>query len=416
MTIMLNLFKQYRHISLFILFLLISLALLSLNQPVKEKLPESTNMLERGLLVVLQPFQRMVSAVVDYGENIWGRYIALVNLSEENERLEREIKRLRAEKNRYAENALAYERLKGTLDLVKDRRFSSILASVIGHDPTNHSNTVIVNRGAEHGVQESWPVITQDGIVGVTVGVSAKSSKVLLLIDPNCNVAALIQRTRDQGVVGGLSRQDAYTMKYVNRRSDIRQGAIFNVTAYALAELAKEDIPGYVLTDQTLKKLEENFFPPDILIILEQIKDIPYQNQQRFVRALEATLGKEQADWYEGGILQYAKAGVLLKLQALKDRQFSSEQEFLTSLEQTIGREATLQYQQAIFRHTREEEIVISSGLGGIFPKGLIIGTVSKVLKQNYGLFQQIEVTPSVDFSKLEEVLIIRRDDTTAAQ
>ena len=413
---MLNLLTRYRHISLFILFLLISLALLSLDQPVTETLPESSNMLERGLLVVLQPFQHMVSAVVGYGENIWGRYIALVNLSEENERLQEEIKRLRAEKNRYAENALAYERLKGTLDLVKDRRFASILASVIGHDPTNHSNTIIVNRGAEHGVKESWPVITQDGIVGVTVSVSAKSSKVLLLIDPNCNVAALIQRTRDQGVVGGLSRQDAYSMKYVNRRSDIRQGAIFNVTTQALTELAKENIPGYVLTENTLKALEENFIPPDILIILEQIKDAPYQNQQHFVRALETTLGKEQANWYKGGILQHARAGVLLKLYSLKGRQFSSEQEFLTALENTIGPEEVVKYQQAIFRHTREEEIVISSGLGGIFPKGLIIGTVSKVLKQNYGLFQQIDVAPSVDFSKLEEVLIIRRDDAVTAQ
>lgn len=413
---MLNFFKQYRHISLFLVVLLISLAFLSLNQPVKETLPESTNVLERGLLLVLQPFQRMVSAVVGYGEGIWGRYIALVHLSEENDRLREEIKRLRVEKNRYAENALAYERLKGTLDLVKERRFSSILASVIGYDPTNYSNTIIVNRGSDHGVEESWPVITQDGIVGVTVGVSSKSSKVLLLIDPNCNVAALIQRTRDQGIVGGLSRQDAYSMKYVNRRSDIRQGTIFNVTAHALAGLAKEDIPGYVLTEETLKRLEENFIPPDILIILEQMKDTPYQTQRRFVQALEATLGKEQADWYKGGILQYARAGVLLKLQALKGQQFSSEQELLATLEKTIGREATLKYQKEILRYTREEEIVISSGLGGIFPKGLTIGTVSKVVKQNYGLFQQIEVSPSVDFSKLEEVLIIRRDDTVATQ
>lgn len=413
---MLNLLTRYRHVSLFILFLLISLALLSLDQPAKEQLPESTNVLERGLLLVLQPFQRMVSAVVGYGQNIWGRYIGLVNLSEENERLEEEIKRLRAEKNRYVENALAYERLKGFLGLLKERKFSSTLASVIGHDPTNHSNTIVVNRGAEHGVQKSWPVITQDGIVGMTVSVSAKSSKVLLLLDPNCNVSALIQRTRDQGVVGGLSRQEVYTMKYINRRSDIRQGTIFNVTKQALAQLAKEDIPGYVLTEETLKKLEENFIPPDILIILEQLKDTPYQNQERFVRALETTLGKEQATWYKGGILQHARAEVLLKLQALQDRQFPSEREFLDALEKTIGREETLTYQHMIFRHTREEEVVISSGLGGIFPKGLIIGTVSKVLKQNYGLFQQIEVAPSVDFSKLEEVLIIRRDDTVTAQ
>ena len=49
---------------------------------------------------------------------------------------------------------------------------------------------------------------------------------------------------------------------------------------------------------------------------------------------------------------------------------------------------------------------VLSSGLGGIFPKGLVIGTVSKVIKKKQGLFQEIILSPSPDFSKLEEVLI----------
>jgi rod shape-determining protein MreC len=51
---------------------------------------------------------------------------------------------------------------------------------------------------------------------------------------------------------------------------------------------------------------------------------------------------------------------------------------------------------------------VITSGLGGIFPKGLMIGTVSKVERKRPGIFQYIEVTPSADFSKLEEVLILK--------
>lgn len=49
---------------------------------------------------------------------------------------------------------------------------------------------------------------------------------------------------------------------------------------------------------------------------------------------------------------------------------------------------------------------VLSSGLGGIFPKGLFIGTVSKVVKKKHGLFQEITLTPSSDLSKLEEVLV----------
>ena len=52
---------------------------------------------------------------------------------------------------------------------------------------------------------------------------------------------------------------------------------------------------------------------------------------------------------------------------------------------------------------------VVTSGMGGVFPKGLMVGSVKGVNRQEFGLFQEIEVTPSVDFSHLEEVLILLR-------
>ena len=50
---------------------------------------------------------------------------------------------------------------------------------------------------------------------------------------------------------------------------------------------------------------------------------------------------------------------------------------------------------------------VLSSGLGGIFPKGLIIGKVSQVFRKKQGLFQEIILIPSSDLSRLEEVLVL---------
>jgi rod shape-determining protein MreC len=50
---------------------------------------------------------------------------------------------------------------------------------------------------------------------------------------------------------------------------------------------------------------------------------------------------------------------------------------------------------------------LISSGLGGIFPKGVPVGTVSRVFKKPFGITQTVEVVPSVDFSRLEEVMVI---------
>jgi rod shape-determining protein MreC len=51
---------------------------------------------------------------------------------------------------------------------------------------------------------------------------------------------------------------------------------------------------------------------------------------------------------------------------------------------------------------------VISSGLGGVFPKGLLIGKVSKVEETQKGLFRNVVVTPSAKISFLEEVFVLK--------
>jgi rod shape-determining protein MreC len=51
---------------------------------------------------------------------------------------------------------------------------------------------------------------------------------------------------------------------------------------------------------------------------------------------------------------------------------------------------------------------IISSGLGEMYPKGLVIGTVTAVRSPHYGLFHEIDVQPAVDFLKLEEVLALK--------
>jgi len=54
-----------------------------------------------------------------------------------------------------------------------------------------------------------------------------------------------------------------------------------------------------------------------------------------------------------------------------------------------------------------EGDRVVTSGLAGNFPKGLMIGEIKKVDKKGHGIFQSAELVTSVDFSRLEEVLII---------
>ncbi len=71
-----------------------------------------------------------------------------------------------------------------------------------------------------------------------------------------------------------------------------------------------------------------------------------------------------------------------------------------------LQKECALEY--VLRKHDiKEGDIVISSGMDAIFPKGLMIGVVSKVTKHNSEVFQKVDISCYVDFEKLEEVFII---------
>ena len=51
---------------------------------------------------------------------------------------------------------------------------------------------------------------------------------------------------------------------------------------------------------------------------------------------------------------------------------------------------------------------MVTSGMGGLFPKGILIGRIATVERKSGALFQEATLTPAVDLSRLEEVLILK--------
>jgi rod shape-determining protein MreC len=66
-----------------------------------------------------------------------------------------------------------------------------------------------------------------------------------------------------------------------------------------------------------------------------------------------------------------------------------------------------------ILKYTdRSEDIragdpVVTSGLDGIFPRGLLVGTIKYVHREGPGLFLNVSIAPAVEFRGLEQVLIV---------
>lgn len=72
------------------------------------------------------------------------------------------------------------------------------------------------------------------------------------------------------------------------------------------------------------------------------------------------------------------------------------EERYLARI-QFLGREDAL----------RVGDLVHTSGLGQRFPPSILVGRVTRIVREDFGLYQEVEVTPAVDFSRLDEVLIL---------
>jgi rod shape-determining protein MreC len=57
----------------------------------------------------------------------------------------------------------------------------------------------------------------------------------------------------------------------------------------------------------------------------------------------------------------------------------------------------------------KADDTIVTSGLDGIFPRGLLVGTVAGVHREGPGLFLTVQLTPAVHFHELEQVLVVRQ-------
>lgn len=77
---------------------------------------------------------------------------------------------------------------------------------------------------------------------------------------------------------------------------------------------------------------------------------------------------------------------------------------------------------KCVMKHvTRTEPIILhdavfTSGLGNVYPKGVRIGSVTRIEREGYGITQYIEITPYVDFGKIEEVFVLVAEDSKRRQ
>jgi rod shape-determining protein MreC len=176
-----------------------------------------------AMMAFAAPFQALATRVANAAEGLWRDYFSLVSIARQNQLLKQQLSRSIQVTVRQHELELENNRLRELLDFKRISSGPAIAAQIIGKDPSAWYKTVILDKGQSDGVQKGLPAVTAFGVVGQIVETATHQSRLLLIIDRNSAVDALVQRTRARGIVKGDSQQECY-MDYVMHEDDVRIG------------------------------------------------------------------------------------------------------------------------------------------------------------------------------------------------
>jgi rod shape-determining protein MreC len=169
-----------------------------------------------GLLArILYPVQKLTHEVFETADFIWNRYIWLQHVALERDILLLQLGELQERNSTLSELAHENERLRSLLNYSDMTSHESIVASVIGRDPSNWLMTLTIDKGSDHGIRTGLPVVSGDGVVGQVASVGAQSATVLMINDTASGVGAMLQNSRAIGVIEGVFKSNEVSLGYI---------------------------------------------------------------------------------------------------------------------------------------------------------------------------------------------------------
>ncbi|MFC1807822.1 rod shape-determining protein MreC [Candidatus Omnitrophota bacterium] len=145
------------------------------------------------------------------------------HLIEENISLNQTVNTLTHQLLQYQQTDKQNRRLKRLLEFEQKSPFSLVSARIISKDSTNFSNSILIDKGRDAGIRNDTPVVAESGLLGRVVLGSSKTSRVMLITDPNSRVSAIVARTHQLGMVYGISA-NLCKLQYLPLDADIRLG------------------------------------------------------------------------------------------------------------------------------------------------------------------------------------------------
>jgi rod shape-determining protein MreC len=192
---------------------------------VRAKKGREVNVVDRAVLLFIQPAERFITwgafSVVD----AWKGYVALRGVREENLKLRGERLQAVTSRQQAAELRLENDRLKRLLDYTdKQLPTHMVTAQVIAVGSSPHSHSLRISRGSDDGIVKGAPVISPDGVVGTIAQVTGSYADVQLIVSPLSAIPAVSQRTRGRSTVKGVGDLGRCKLEYALRTEDLQEG------------------------------------------------------------------------------------------------------------------------------------------------------------------------------------------------
>lgn len=198
----------------------VGLVLVENLMPNQEYIPQKIVTLpSRAVSAVIKPLQSAFAWTANYVSN----YLASFKL---RKTIEIEYNALRAENDELVYKSLLNdeleaenERLRSLLGVYEaNKSLNPIMATVTAKETSNWFQMFTIDKGSRHGIKQNMAVINADGLIGYIYKVYDISSEVISIVDSRASVAALIESSRDQGIVKGtlgLEEEAACRMYYL---------------------------------------------------------------------------------------------------------------------------------------------------------------------------------------------------------
>jgi rod shape-determining protein MreC len=139
-----------------------------------------------------------VQNLVDHASN---RFLPRNTLLQQLNSAHQQIQQLQLRIAQLEEAHLENQRLRHAIDWQARLPWRVKSARVVGHDPANWWQSIHIDRGTRDELRPNLTVLTANGLVGRIAEVGLTRSRVVLVGDPACRVAAQVRETREKGVL-----------------------------------------------------------------------------------------------------------------------------------------------------------------------------------------------------------------------